>query len=159
MKSWATTWSQGEEVCFALFQSILGGNLNKDAFIGEIPVSFDYETEKGMWMFAIIGGSVPLDFDSNTNTPGGFGTRKMGALWEGYYTERTKAMAATGQIMDAVPLPANTLNSVYRLKPSDEPSLERGIIPRSNDQTKGGDMRVWKATFPFEVMLRRTDQP
>jgi len=159
MSSWAQSWQHAETTLFGWFRSILGGDLDKSAFLGEIPVDFEYESERGMWVFALTGGGVPLDYDSNIATAGGFGVRQLSALWEGYYTERKDAMSIAGKMMDAIPLPEGSLAGVYRCKPAQEPSIERGVLTRANDQTDGGEMRVWKVTIALEVMLQRVEAP
>ena len=153
MSSAVQAWKLAEEGLFGWMQAVAGSDYNKNAFIAEFPKDFDYMNERYMWAFSIMGGGTPLDFDINMNTPGGCGEFGMSAQLVGVFQDRAEAQDFAGVLMDNLPLPENTIDTIYRFRISENPMLERDTLPRKSDLAVGGDIRVWKLIIVFEVIF------
>ena len=157
MASWQSTWDNAELTIFGFFQTLLGGTYEVDAFIGELPKDFEYASVDGVWMVGMEGGGTPLDFDQNINTPGGWVEKELGVRFDGIWNTRDQAKRVAGQLMDALPITENAINGVRRLRPTEEPMIERGIVERAADQSLAGDMRVWRVACPMLALITRTE--
>ena len=153
MSSALQAWKLAEEGVFTWIREILGGDYDQNAFLAELPKDYDFTNENYMWYFAVTGGGTPLDFDINMNTAGGCGSFQMNAELGGIFETREDAQECAGQIMDSTPMPSSTVDNVTRFKISENPTIERDIIPRKSDQAQGGDMRIWKLGITFEIIF------
>ena len=157
MASWQTAWKNAEDRIFGYFQNILGGDLNKTAFIAEMPKDFEDQGEDGMWSFVMNGGGTPLDDGQNVATPGAWVEKQMDAEVRGVWNTRARAMEMAGLLMDALPIVEDSLDGIYRIIPRQEPRLERITIQRKADQDLGGEVRVWTMTYELAVIFKRTE--
>jgi len=154
MSSWQESWVGAETSILGFFRDILEGSA-ENSFIGELPKDFQYSEEAGMFMFSLTGGGQPLDFDFNMNTPGSCGEKEFLGMLEGVWTSREEAQRMASIVMDNLPIPENQLTGIRRIRPTENPSLERVTIPRRSDQEIGGDMRVWQMTCPMLVLFTK----
>jgi len=157
--TWATAWKTTEDRITGWIANEIGYTLDQQIFAGELPKDFQYSDDAGVCLFRIQGGGPPISFEWNMNTPGAASQREMGCEFHGVFSTREEAMTVAGALMDVIPPAESAIQGVDRLRPTEEPTIERTTIPRRSDQALGGEMRVWAITYPMLVLFTRTEAP
>lgn len=157
MASWMQSWKNAEGRIFGWMQNLLSGDLDKSAFIGELPKDFEYATETGMWVFELMGGGGVLDEGQNVSDPGGWGEAMFDGEVRGIWSSRDEAREKAGALMDNLPIGDGVIDGIYRITLREYPRVERQVIGRKADQAQGGEMRVWAMTLPVSVIFQQTE--
>jgi hypothetical protein len=147
-------WENAENACFGYLQEQLGGDLDKNAFIGEIPITFDYENEPGMWYFSLKGGGTPIDRAHNMGKPGGWDLFAMAAEWGGVWKERKEAFRMAGLFLQNMPIVQDSLEGVMRFQVDTYPEIIRLNMERKSDSGLGGEIRLWQVVSECLVTFR-----
>lgn len=145
-------WELAEQRCFDFLKESLGSFEDVDAYLAEFPAHFTNETNSRMWAFE-INGPGELGIISIQQSARVLCSWEMGAMLKGIFDNRTLAQQIAGKIMTVMPIDNGELKGITRFEMTAMPTINRGEIQSSNDQSAGGLKRIWTLTIPFRVVF------
>jgi hypothetical protein len=78
------------------------------------------------------------------------------AEFRGLYTSRDTLLGDLWIVMNDLPWETTDIDSIQAVWPITTPVVPRDTFRIENDQSEGGETRVWACTLPLEVVFERS---
>ena len=174
-----TAWAQAEQRTYQVLLDEMSNLENdKNAFIAEWPVTFDFEKHARYVRWEIMGGGKRLDDEINQDQPtvDCTGDWEKAAMLAALYRERDDAILEGGfwdeifpmewePVGDVVLRPGSgdPVRGIRRWYPTADPMVTRFTMekelrdPGEDEDDEGGEIRLWVLRMPMNVMYFSDD--
>ena len=147
--SFAEAWQGAEAKMLAHFieklDSVEKGPDANAIEVEKFPRAFPKDEDVHIYTFEIHGPGEMVP----ASAPGRpFCAWKMDATLMGLFTKRKTGQAFAGLVVDSLPF-KDPGQGITHLEHTENPSLVRDVIILKEDQSTGGQVRIWRLTVPM----------
>lgn len=148
------SWASAEQQCFAYLVDKLQSVADVSCYLGEGPERISADADANYWTFEISGGADITQIAADARP---YTCWRMDAVFEAVAVLRETAQVLCGLVLNSVPADEDDIDSVNFFSYAAMPNIRRDTIYHSNDETRGGAVRIWRATLPMRVLFGNSD--